>query len=435
MLFEPMLKNPQCISVFMKSGIGDSVVYIPALHVLRAMYPDAKISFMCNLASFFFYKQFHLADRYYILDGDFNEDEFVKELNGENRNFLSASDLIEQGPAAKPFVHEQQQDHWGATDLLIMTERNRNYIKLSLTSKCKQVLTYSYARALYTSRLPFLRPYSRHAQHEIFGFQFLLKTLDKKRYLKAFNELDLQKSIIKASPEARHFIQDYLTKLGYLTKEADPITGLVPKHRAKQDNHQTHEHSAHDDAINSHGDDMKRTAQRVYKDMIIINPLCISTFKKGYSYHPDDYVKLALQLAKDFPHILFIISSYGQQSFHDIEIPYDNLKLLINKGDMSNVIALIEQCDLIVSPSTGPAHIADNIGRDVIGSFPFYDEYRWRADGFMQLAAKQKVPTLEPHDLKMQIVNHKVANDEHNKFDEFCLMCHDYIAAHFPKEL
>ena len=88
---------------------------------------------------------------------------------------------------------------------------------------------------------------------------------------------------------------------------------------------------------------------------------------------------------------------------------------------MSNVIALIEQCDLIVSPSTGPAHIADNIG--------------WRADGFMQLAAKQKVPTLEPHDLKMQIVNHKVANDEHHKFDEFCLMCHDYIAAHFPKEL
>lgn len=435
MLFEPMLKNPHNISVFMKSGIGDSVVYIPALHVLRAMYPDAKISFMCNLASFFFYKQFHLADRYYILDGDFNEDEFVKELNGENRNFLSASDLIEQGPAAKPFVHEQQQNHWGATDLLIMTERNRHYIKLSLTSKCKQVLTYSYARALYTSRLPFLRPYSRHAQHEIFGFQFLLKTLDKKRYLKAFNELDLQKSIIKASPEARHFIQDYLTKLGYLTKEADPITGLVPKHRAKLDNHQTHEHSAHDDAINSHGDDMKRTAQRVYKDMIIINPLCISTFKKGYSYHPDDYVKLALQLAKDFPHILFIISSYGQQSFHDIEIPYDNLKLLINRGDMSNVIALIEQCDLIVSPSTGPAHIADNIGRDVIGSFPFYDEYRWRADGFMQLAAKQKVPTLEPHDLKMQIVNHKVANDEHNKFDEFCLMCHDYIAAHFPKEL
>lgn len=435
MLFEPMLKNPHNISVFMKSGIGDSVVYIPALHVLRAMYPDAKISFMCNLASFFFYKQFHLADRYYILDGDFNEDEFVKELNGENRNFLSASDIIEQGPAAKPFVHEQQQDHWEATDLLIMTERNRHYIKLSLTSKCKQVLTYSYARALYTSRLPFLRPYSRHAQHEIFGFQFLLKTLDKKRYLKAFNELDLQKSIIKASPEARHFIQDYLTKLGYLTKEADPITGLVPKHRAKQDNHQTHEHSAHDNAINSHGDDMKRTAQRVYKDMIIINPLCISTFKKGYSYHPDDYVKLALQLAKDFPHILFIISSYGQQSYHDIEIPYDNLKLLINKGDMSNVIALIEQCDLIVSPSTGPAHIADNIGRDVIGSFPFYDEYRWRADGFMQLAAKQKVPTLEPHDLKMQIVNHKVANDEHNKFDEFCLMCHDYIAAHFPKEL
>lgn len=435
MLFEPMLKNPQCISVFMKSGIGDSVVYIPALHVLRAMYPDAKISFMCNLASFFFYKQFHLADRYYILDGDFNEDEFVKELNGENRNFLSASDLIEQGPAAKPFVHEQQQDHWGATDLLIMTERNRHYIKLSLTSKCKQVLTYSYTRALYTSRLPFIRPFSRRAQHEIFGFQFLLKTLDKKRYLKAFNELDLQKSIIKASPEARHFIQDYLTKLGYLTKEADPITGLVPKHRAKQDNHQTHEHSAHDNAINSHGDDMQRTAQHVYKDMIIINPLCISTFKKGYSYHPDDYVKLALQLAKDFPHILFIISSYGQQSYHDIEITYDNLKLLINKGDMSNVIALIEQCDLIVSPSTGPAHIADNIGRDVIGSFPFYDKYRWRADGFMQLAAKQKVPTLEPHDLKMQIVNHKVANDEHHKFDEFCRMCHDYIAAHFPKEL
>lgn len=435
MLFEPMLKNPHCISVFMKSGIGDSVVYIPALHVLRAMYPDAKISFMCNWASFFFYKQFHLADRYYILDGDINETEFVQELNGENRNFLSASDLIEQGPSAKAYVHEQQQEHWGATDLLIMTERNRHYIKLSLTSKCKQVLTYSYARALYTSRLPFVRPFSRRAQHEIFGFQLLLKTLDKKRYLKAFHELDLQKSIIKASPEARHFIQDYLTKLGYLTKEADPITGLVPKHRAKQDNHQTHEHSAHDDAINSHGDDMKRTAQRVYKDMIIINPLCISTFKKGYSYHPDDYVKLALQLAKDFPHILFIISSYGQQSFHDIEIPYDNLKLLINRGDMSNVIALIEQCDLIVSPSTGPAHIADNIGRDVIGSFPFYDEYRWRADGFMQLAAKQKVPTLEPHDLKMQIVNHKVANDEHNKFDEFCLMCHDYIDAHFPKEL
>ena len=89
----------------------------------------------------------------------------------------------------------------------------------------------------------------------------------------------------------------------------------------------------------------------------------------------------------------------------------------------------------ILSPSTGPAHIADNIGRDIIGSFPFYDEFRWSADGFMQLAAKQKEPKFEAHDLKMQIVTHKVANDKHNKFDEFCLMCHDYIAAHFPKEL
>lgn len=420
MLCEALIKTPQRITVFMASGIGDTVVYIPSLQMLRAMYPDATICYICNQTALTLYRQFNFADRYCLFTGD--TDILSKELNGENLNYLTANEIKEHDNVTLPSLHELQQDNWGVTDLLIMTERNGKYIKAALESSCRQVLTFCYSRALYTSRLPFIRYFSRHTHHEVFSLQFLLKTLDKKRFKEVFDTTDLKGAVLRASAHARDSINTFLHDSGYLVKSSDPLTGFVPYRRPLSiaNSSQPELNEAH-------------VGQNIatYRYLIVINPNSISTMGKGYSYAPECYVKMARDLAESFPHILFVISSYGEQSYHHEEYNSPNLKLYINEDGLMNVIALLEQCDLLISPSTGPAHIADNIGRDVLGGYAYYDEHRWAAIGLMQLASKQKKPSITPHKFAMHLIKNKLTNGLGGDFEKFHSMCKEYIEANF----
>lgn len=424
MLCEALVKNPKRITVFMNSGIGDTVVYIPSLQMLRAMYPDATICYLCNQTALVLYGQFNYADRYCLYEG--NTESLIAELNGENLHYLTSQELCSLGDMAKPSQHKTQQDSWGVSDLLIMTERNGKLIKAALASRCKQVLSFCYARALYTPRLPFVRYFKRHAHHEIFGLQFLLEILDKHRFTNVFHTTDLKGSVLRASNSARHGMQAFLKDCGYAIKSEDPSTGHVPYLTVIQ------EESTIDSLTTTNvADD---TIRHPYSNLIVINPNCISTLGKGYSYAPKCYIQLARDLAQAFPHILFVISSYGEQHYHSEEYNTPNLKLFINQGGLMNVIALLEQCDLLISPSTGPAHIADNIGRDIIGGYAYYDAIRWPATGIMQLAAKQKRPSIAPHKFTMHLIKKKVTNGIGDEFDEFYSMCRAYIEQHFKPE-
>lgn len=418
MFCEALIKNPKRISIFISSSIGDTVVYIPALQMLRAMFPDSIICLICNELALELYKQFNFVDRYSIFTGP--NQKFISELNGDNLNYLTAQELASLGQDAYPSIHTSQQECWGTTDILIMTERNRRIIKSALQSDCKQVLTFCYTRSIYTARLPFISYYRRYSYHESFAVQFLLKTLDRKKYKSSFELCDFKKSILKATPEARAEINNFLSSIGFNLREANSVTGLI----------EHYSESTADQKLNStNNQDIDNN--RKYSRLIVINPHGASSFLNGFCYAPEYYIKIARDLAKEYPPILFVISSFGEQSYHKEEFNDTNLKLYINQDGLMNVIALLEQCDLVISPSTGPAHIADNLGKDVIGAFPYYDKIRWAANGLMKLAAKQNKPTIAPHKFVMHPIKMKLTNGIDSDFVKFEAMCKSFIKDNF----
>ena len=111
MFLEPLIKNPKVISIFIASSIGDTVVYIPALQILRDMYPKSKICLICNELALSLYKQFDLVDRYCLFTGPDNN--FIDELNGDNLNYLSASEIQDNRLHATPTIHKCQQEFLG----------------------------------------------------------------------------------------------------------------------------------------------------------------------------------------------------------------------------------------------------------------------------------------------------------------------------------
>ena len=239
----------------------------------------------------------------------------------------------------------------------------------------------------------------------------LLKCLDKKRFKKAFDNCDFKKSILKANFKARSEIDAFLANIGYKIRDTKEDSELL-----QEDFKPTYTQL-----------DNKDPLKDKYSKLIVINPNAASSFKYGFCYGPSYYVKLAHNLALEYPNILFVILCYGDQDFNLDNCHIDNLKFYINKGSLMNVIALLEQCDLLISPSTGPAHIADNLGKDVIGAFPYYDKIRWAPNGLMTVAQNQKSPSITPHNYALHFIKKKLVNGIDANFDKFYAMCKKFI--------
>lgn len=374
-----MKLNPERIIVNSHSALGDTIEYQPFFLMLRTMFPQAEIHCVCNQNTMFLAKLIPgRCDRYSLLweecreQNELNKDEF-------KRRFV---DCVQNGFSnGKP------------ADLIILMDRRTELIKLALSTDCPHVVTFSYFPALYTPRLHFLPWIPRKKIHEIFHYQHLLKCINPQRYQECFAQLDLE--------QARPHFNDQENAAIYHQVCSDLI--------------------ALDYDFNNYA---------VGGGIIIINPLSGNSDRFGYNYKHEDYVRLGHELAQAFPQLFFVISYFGDQPFAYLPITAPNLKLWQNKGNLTHLLALISLCDLIIVPSTGPAHAADLMGKDVCEMMPDYDCPRWVANGMGQLASRQPKPSVGINQCRYQILREdwKATDESYEQhYQAFAQMCRDFI--------
>lgn len=97
-----------------------------------------------------------------------------------------------------------------------------------------------------------------------------------------------------------------------------------------------------------------------HSKIIAINPFGKSN-NESFNFTLKDWIDMAQKLAKEFPQILFILTTYQTNPVR-IEIDTtQNIKIFCNDDDILNLIEFISRLDLLLSVNTGNIHIADNL--------------------------------------------------------------------------
>lgn len=114
-----------------------------------------------------------------------------------------------------------------------------------------------------------------------------------------------------------------------------------------------------------------------FKYRVMINPYSRTC---SHSLTPRGWIELITTLAQYYANVLFIIPTYegNPQSFDFPKL--ENLKLFYNTLDLFNLVALTSKIDLLISPSTGNAHIANNLHIPLLGIFSKRDTMLWRGE-------------------------------------------------------
>lgn len=115
-----------------------------------------------------------------------------------------------------------------------------------------------------------------------------------------------------------------------------------------------------------------------YKHLVMLNP-----FSRTCSHNltPKGWNLLITLLTQKYPSILFILPTYeGNPNSLDFLPQAKNLALFCNTLDLFNLVELTKRLDLLISPSTGNAHIANNLHIPLLGLFSKRDTMLWRGE-------------------------------------------------------
>lgn len=116
------------------------------------------------------------------------------------------------------------------------------------------------------------------------------------------------------------------------------------------------------------------------KPIVMINPF---GFAAKNNLTLQEYEQIAFGLVQQYNIILPTFenrSTLIYKTFSQELIDHPNFFIFENNSDLLNLVELIARMDLVISPSTGNIHIADNLGISSIGLFSHKDTIKWGGD-------------------------------------------------------
>lgn len=362
---------PQRIILDLHSSLGDNIQYQTMMLMLRTMFPQAQIHCVCN-------KTF--SDLLPCVNANIKPDYFTL------LHYIGLSDE----KFSKKFL-ECVENGFGEeglpADLIILADRRKDSIRLALKSSCAKVVTFSYFPSLWTPRLPFVSYIRRWKIHEIFHYQHLVRSLNPKRYDQVVKTVDLKQAQLTFPNTLLEQVKQELINIGWNTQSK----------------------------------------------LVIVNPLSATAERCGYNFKHVDWVKIAEFLAQKYPDLFFVISSYGQRDINNIGLHSPNLSLWLNNSGIAALACLVSFASLVLCPSTGTAHIADNLGVDICAAYPFYDSKRWIPNGMNQLSAKYDNKSWTPNNVSVLFLQKgwQSAQESYSSYlARFQCQCDEFIAKH-----
>ncbi|RDU73194.1 hypothetical protein CQA66_02825 [Helicobacter aurati] len=119
-------------------------------------------------------------------------------------------------------------------------------------------------------------------------------------------------------------------------------------------------------------------AHNIQSPLVIVNPFVRSTH---CNLSIDGYCLLIRRLASSYPQIGIVIPTYKDNvdislSLRDLH----NVAIFCNDSDLLNIVALLESSSLLISPSTGISHIANNLRIPMVWLCSKRDRHLWMGD-------------------------------------------------------
>ncbi|ANV98757.1 hypothetical protein BBW65_03785 [Helicobacter enhydrae] len=231
------------------------------------------------------------------------------------------------------FSHQELKAHIDSYhfDIFILTQANRWRCKLINQTNVQKVISLLSLGSVFKQKFHTIfisRNFSPTPQYQ--RMLKLVREINPSHFDTHFQEIDFSPIILQTQPKHQEFVQNFLS--------------TYP-------NMQT---------------------------LVMINP-----FSRTCSHNLtlQGWLHLATSLASLYPQILFIIPTYeGNPQTLELTDTPKNIVIFYNTPDLFNLIELIKRLKLLISPSTGNAHIANNLKIPLLGLFSKRDTMLWRGE-------------------------------------------------------
>lgn len=312
------------IAYYRNLFIGDSIIALDSIYAIKALYPSAFLVVYTGDIGVRIFSKFDFID------------EIVNIQNLSKEQIIKSLDSF-------------------AFDYLILTQPNRRHTSIASASNAKVIISYAMWHNI------FRRFWGNIFSTKIFGKIFRkckFRQFKRVFYSVAFGNTPNYKRLLSLVREidAPH----------YDSSKIDFTPTRFP-----------HSHT--------HIEFLKQNLKITPKSCkILINPYSNSS---PISLTPQGFSTLATTLAKALPQAQIIISSF--EGAPRLPLEYDslnseegggearNIHIFKNNHDLGNLIELVRSVDLLISPSTGTIHIADNLGIKIIGLYSKRDMRLW----------------------------------------------------------
>ncbi|TKX30385.1 hypothetical protein CQA38_01755 [Campylobacter sp. MIT 12-5580] len=191
------MKEPKVIAFDRRLGVGDIISSLPALYVIKQLYPRAKLLLFTSKVGFYLCKNFDFIDRIFLQGLEFTQ-------NDENL----------------PQIIDEYN-----IDTLILAHRTSKNIKFAKQSKCKNIITWRHLHTLFSPRFKHPKHIKRLKRLEIQRCLDLVRMIDPKRYDAKIKEFDLKTMPIQIQSD-RENIEYINAFLKPIQKDFKHIIGL-----------------------------------------------------------------------------------------------------------------------------------------------------------------------------------------------------------------
>lgn len=321
------------IAYYRNLFIGDSIIALDSIYAIKALYPSAFLVVYTGDIGVRIFSKFDFID------------EIVNIQNLSKEQIIKSLDSF-------------------AFDYLILTQPNRRHTSIASASNAKVIISYAMWHNI------FRRFWGNIFSTKIFGKIFGKHKIFSKIFYKG---------------EFRQFKRVFYSVAFGNTPNYKRLLSLVREIDAPHyDSSKIDFTPARFPPSPTHIEFLKQNLKihpQSYK--ILINPYSNSS---PISLTPQGFSTLATTLAKSLPQAQIIISSF--EGAPRLPLEYDslnsegggearNIHIFKNNHDLGNLIELVRSVDLLISPSTGTIHIADNLGIKIIGLYSKRDIRLW----------------------------------------------------------
>ena len=147
-------------------GVGDIVTSIPALYMIKRLFPQAVLTLFTTKTGKMLCKNYDFIDKIITANKDGSEIEQI------NKRSFELDELFTQY----------------AEDVLILGERTSKNIKIAKQSKCKKIITWRHLHSIFSKRFYHPKHIKRSQRLEILRCLDLTRMIEPKIYDKFMSE-------------------------------------------------------------------------------------------------------------------------------------------------------------------------------------------------------------------------------------------------------